>query len=261
MEMREDGQDLLVPRPKIFMGIPIHPVTPSRLVDIIVEWGKGTRLRRVYNVNVHAMNLAYELPDFKRYLQHADLVFCDGFGVKLMAKLAGIDIPSRMTPPDWIDDLAREAAKRGQSFFALGDEEGVAAQFLELLCSRNPGLVAAGSHHGFFEKSGPQNQEVIETINASEATFLFVGFGMPLQERWIEENAHALRVKVVFPIGALFRWYTGYEERPPRWVTDNGLEWLARLCRHPVRLFRRYAIGNPLFLARVLRSLVVGNNT
>ena len=242
------------------MEVPIHPVTPAQLVDILVEWGNGPGFRRVYNVNVHAMNLAAELPDFKKYLQNADLVFCDGFGVKLMAKLAGIDIPSRMTPPDWIDDLADKAAKRGQSFFALGDEAGVAARFLEMICSRHPGLGVAGSHHGFFEKTGPQNDAVIETINESGATFLLVGFGMPLQERWIEENAHALRVKVALSVGALFRWDTGYEQRPPRWVTDSGLEWLARLIRHPVRHFRRYALGNPLFVARVLRSLIDGKN-
>jgi N-acetylglucosaminyldiphosphoundecaprenol N-acetyl-beta-D-mannosaminyltransferase len=261
MEVQGDGNTIQIPAPKVFMGIPIHPVTATQLVDIIVHWGSGTEFRRVYNVNVHAMNLAEEQPDFKRFLQHADLVFCDGFGVKLMAKVAGIDIPERMTPPDWIDDFAEKAANRGLSVFALGDEDGVAAQFLDLLRSRHPRLIVAGSHHGFFAKSGPENDAIIETINKSGATFLFVGFGMPLQERWIEQNAHALQVKVALPVGALFRWYAGYEKRAPRWVTDLGLEWLARFIRHPVRLFKRYAVGNPLFAARVLRSMVTGRQS
>jgi len=253
MQPAEVAGKTCVPSPKIFLGVPIHPVSPSQLVDIIVAWGKEPGLHRVYNVNVHAMNLAQDLPDFKSSLQRADLVFCDGFGVKWLAKMAKVHIPYRTTPPDWIDDFAREAAKCRQSVFAIGDEDGVADRFLRLLCSRHPGLIAAGSHHGFFDKTGAENEAVIEKINKSEATHLLVGFGMPLQERWIEQNAHALRVRVVLPVGALFRWYCGFEKRAPRWVTDHGLEWVARYLRHPVRHFRRYMIGNPLLLARALR--------
>lgn len=255
----EELKNAQVPVAKEFLGVPIHPLNSSQLVDIIVSWGNEAQLRRVYNVNVHAMNLAQDLPHFKGYLQKADLVFCDGFGVKWMAKMAKIDIPFRMTPPDWIDDFAEKASKCGQSVFALGDEEGVAAQFLVLLCSRHPGLIAAGSHHGFFEKVGPENDAVVEEINKSRATHLLVGFGMPLQEQWIEQNAHALQVRVVLPVGALFRWYMGFEKRAPRWMTDHGLEWVWRFLRHPLRHFRRYIIGNPLLLARVLRSRFLKN--
>jgi len=257
MQPAADAGKIYVPSPKKFLGVPIHPVSPSQLVDIIVSWGKEPGLHRVYNVNVHAMNLAQDLPDFKSCLQKADLVFCDGFGVKWLARIAKVDIPYRLTPPDWIDAFAAKAAKLGQSVFALGDEEGVASHFLRLLCSRHPGLIAAGSHHGFFVKTGPENDAVIEKINRSGATHLLVGFGMPLQERWIEQYAHALRVRVVLPIGALFRWYSGYEKRAPRWATDRGLEWVARFLSHPVRHFGRYMIGNPLLLARALRSRFV----
>jgi N-acetylglucosaminyldiphosphoundecaprenol N-acetyl-beta-D-mannosaminyltransferase len=250
----DKSPDIVVPDPVYLLGVPIHPVSPAELVRIIVQWGAEDAFRRVYNVNVYAMNLAQELPDFKEYLQKADLVFCDGFGVKWIAKLANVEIPYRMTPPDWIDDFADAAAKAGQSVFALGDEQIVAARFVEMLKDRHPGLKIAGSHTGFFEKTGAENEAMIQKINESGAVHLFVGFGMPRQERWIEANAHALRVKVVFPIGALFRWYIGYEKRASPWMTAHGLEWLSRLIRHPMRHFRRYIVGNPLFLMRALRS-------
>jgi N-acetylglucosaminyldiphosphoundecaprenol N-acetyl-beta-D-mannosaminyltransferase len=241
------------PQPVRLLDIPIHPVSPAELVDTIVTWGGQEAQRKVYNVNVHAMNLAAKHEDFKTALQRADLVFCDGFGVKWGARIAGIDIPYRMTPPDWIDDFAAKTAHAGQSVFALGDEDGIAARFQQALQERHPGYLAAGSHHGFFEKTGAENDAVIERINNSGAKHLLVGFGMPLQERWLESNAARLRPRVFLPVGALFRWYIGADKRAPRWMTDNGLEWLARFAQHPSRHFQRYAVGNPQFLFRVLR--------
>ena len=256
-----DSNDVLhplVPTPVDVLGIPVHPVSPRELVATMVAWGNGTSTRRVYNVNVHAMNLACREADFRAALQRADLVFCDGFGVKWGASLLGHELPHRMTPPDWIDDFAAATARAGQSVYALGDESGVAASFQDLLTQRHPGYRSAGSHHGFFDREGPENEHVVAQINASGATHLLVGLGMPLQERWLEANASQLQPRVLVPVGALFRWYAGVEQRAPRWMTDRGLEWLARFLRHPVRHFRRYAVGNPLFLSRVLAARVRG---
>jgi N-acetylglucosaminyldiphosphoundecaprenol N-acetyl-beta-D-mannosaminyltransferase len=246
--------DAGVPPPLWLLGVPIHPLRPAQLVEAIVAFGRGDRLRRVYNVNVHAMNLAHDDPEFAGYLRGADLVFCDGYGVKWGARLAGLSIPDRMTPPDWIDDFAAATARAKQRVFAVGDVEGVAASFQTLLGDRHPGYLSAGAHHGFFAKEGPENDAVIAAINQSRATHLLVGLGMPTQERWIERNADRLDVKVVIPVGALFRWVIGHERRAPRWMTSSGLEWAARLGRHPIRHFRRYVIGNPRFLVRLVRS-------
>lgn len=253
-----DAAPELIPPPVSLLGIPIHPVSPAQLVAAAVAFGRGDRLRRVYNVNAHAMNLAADDPGFAAALRGADLVFCDGFGVKWGARLAGLEITHRMTPPDWVDAFAAATASASQKVYALGDEDGIAAAFQAELAARHPGYLAAGAHHGFFAKQGPENDAVIAAINDSGATHLLVGFGMPLQERWIEQNAARLAVRVAIPVGALFRWITGHEARAPRWMTGHGLEWVARLARHPVRHFRRYVIGNPRFLARVLRARLAG---
>lgn len=242
-----------VPPAVDLLGIPIHPVSPDGLVRTLVNWGKGPTQRRASYVNVHAMNLAASNESFRTALIQSDLVFCDGIGVKWAGRLAGHRIPHRMTPPDWIDEFAAATARAGQSVFALGDEAGIAARFQQLLASRHPGYCDAGSHHGFFHKEGAENDTVVGAINASGAHHLLIGFGMPLQELWLERNARRLAPRVLMPVGALFRWYTGTDRRAPRWMTDHGLEWLARFARHPLRHFRRYAIGNPAFMLRVLR--------
>ena len=111
-----------------------------------------------------------------------------------------------------------------------------------------------GDAHGFFEKSGSENEYVVSKINTAAPHILLVGMGMPVQEFWIDENIGRLNAKVYLPVGAAFRWYCGVEKRAPKWVTDHGFEWLARLTAHPIRLFRRYAIGNPLFFIRLVKT-------
>jgi len=239
--------------------VPIHPVSAEQLVETLVHWGHGEQTRRVYNVNVHAMNLAAKHPDHLAALQSADLVFCDGFGVKWGARMAGVHVPHRMTPPDWIDAFAAAAGASGQTVYALGDEPGVAEAFQRALALRHPAYRSAGAHHGFFEKEGPECDAVVEAINRSGATHLLVGLGMPTQERWVEANLSRLRPRVLLPVGALYRWYVGVDQRAPRWMTDRGLEWLGRLARDPRRHFRRYVVGNPRFLARVLWARVRGS--
>jgi N-acetylglucosaminyldiphosphoundecaprenol N-acetyl-beta-D-mannosaminyltransferase len=228
---------------------------------ILVNWGNQDKFRKVYYVNAHAMNLAHEEPDFRGFLQKADLVFCDGYGVKWLAGMMGINIPYRLTPPDWIDDFASETAKAKQSVFVIGDQDGIAETFGRALEKTHPGYKHAGSHHGFFVKTGPENRTILDKINDSGATHLLVGFGMPLQERWIETNAQQLQVRVAVGVGALFRWYIEFEKRAPKWMTDNGLEWALRFLRHPKRHFRRYVVGNPLLLMRVLYARFIRDSS
>src|SRR5690606_9053131 len=114
------------------------------------------------------------------------------------------------------------------------------------------------THHGFFDKApgGPESLAVIGGINATRPDIVIVGFGMPAQERWVHDHRSALDAPVVLTGGAVFDYVSGRLRRAPAWMTGHGLEWLGRLVIEPRRLMRRYVVGNPLFLARVLRERV-----
>ena len=94
-------------------------------------------------------------------------------------------------------------------------------------------------------------------INTAEPDILLVGFGSPLQERWLMENRDRVNAHVALTGGAVFGYVSGELRRGPRLLTDNGFEWLARLLVEPRRLWRRYLLGNPLFLLRVLMQRLV----
>lgn len=208
----------------------------------------------VLNVNAHCLNLCHEAEELRRFFAGADVVFCDGAGVRLAARMLGGRLPERITYADWLPRLASLAEEREFSLFFLGARPGVAVQAAQRLRGAHPGLRIVGVRHGYFDHraESPENGAVVAEINAARPDVLLLGLGMPLQERWLMENHRNLDVGVALTGGAVFDYASGRLRRGPRLLTDNGFEWLARLFIEPRRLWRRYLLGNPLFLARVL---------
>lgn len=238
------------------LGVRVNTLPVESLVNFVTRTIlAGAKARAVY-VNISAINLAQELGWFRDFLNSSDIVYCDGFGVKWGARLLGLRIPSRYTPPDWITLLAAECVSQRFSLYLLGARPGVAEKVAVILKGQFPELSIVGAHHGYFDKSpeGVENEGVLQAINAAGPDILLVGFGMPLQERWLMENWDRLQTRVALPVGALFDYLAGEFPRAPHWMTDHGLEWLGRLIIEPRRLWRRYLLGNPRFLWLVLKQ-------
>lgn len=232
-----------------------HKVTVDQLIEFIADCTQKDKKTIVGNVNVRAANLAYELPWYRNFLNRSDLVFCDGFGILVGSKLLGNCVQSchRMTCPDYIEDLVKACERRNASIFLLAGKPGITDKAIQKLRAIAPTITIQG-HHGYFEKSGTENDAVIEKINQFRPDVLYVGFGMPLQEQWIMENCDRINAKVFLPLGACLDFYTNTVYRGPRWATDLGLEWLTRLLTEPHRLWKRYLVGNPLFFYRILKE-------
>lgn len=212
----------------------------------------------VLNANAHCLNLCYEDHRLRSFLNSASLVFCDGAGVMLAGRILGRRIPQRITYADWIWRLAALAETEEFSLYLLGARPGVVEKAARRLKARHPRLKIAGTQHGYFDHSAnsTENEAVIAGINAAAPDILVVGFGMPLQEYWLMENWGRMNAKVALTGGAVFDYAARELRRGPRLMTVHGFEWLARLLIEPRRLWRRYLIGNPLFLIRVLRQRV-----
>ena len=118
----------------------------------------------------------------------------------------------------------------------------------DLLGPRWPG-VTLGCRDGYFDASpgSPDNAKALADIAAFEPDIIFVGMGMPRQERWIQDNRAAITRGVIFSVGAAFDYEAGVQKAAPRWTGRVGLEWLYRLASQPVRLAHRYLV-EPWFL-------------
>lgn len=241
-------------RPVSVLGVRVDDLSASELIARIMAAVRAGPKMIVANVNAHAINLAFENPWLRDFFNRCEIVYCDGFGVKWGAALLGRRIANRASLGDWFDLLVASAAANGFSLFLLGGREGIAEGASRRLMQRHPGLRVVGCAHGYFDKSAgsPANRAVVDKINALKPDILVVAMGMPIQERWLLENWGAIAGKVAMPSGAVLDYAADAKSRPPRFLTDRGLEWAGRMFVEPGRLWRRYLVGNPLFILRVL---------
>ncbi len=238
------------------LGVGVDAISLAGVLDKVQTAVSGGGHFLISHVNITGLNLAYEQPWLRDFYNRCDLVYCDGMGVQLAARWLGTPLPERFTLADWVWRLAGLAAESRFSLYLLGNPPGVAEKAAHKLAEGTPGLQIAGTQHGFFEKTPGQveNEAVIAAINACRPNVLLVGFGMPVQERWLAENWPRLRVNVAITCGALFEYLAGDLPRGPRWMTQNYLEWLARLTISPRRYAGRYVRDIPLFMWRVAKQ-------
>lgn len=238
-------------------GVRYHVVRRQDIFDSIRWAAENNEGGNIMNVNIHAMNLAYEDSSFRNILNNADMVFVDGAGVKLGCKMARLDVGQRLTPADWLEEMFEMCSREQWPIFLLGDIDVMGERFEEAMAERYPDCPFAGRHNGFFDREGEENDKVIEMINNSGAKVILVGMSMPIQEKWIWDNRDKLKPPVRLATGAFHRIFTGDIDRAPKWVTDNGFEWLYRLMMQP-HTWKRYILGNPLFMLRVAWHHILG---
>jgi len=228
------------------LGVGIDPVNRGGLLNVVerlVERGGAT----VAYANAHVLNLAVRDPELRAFLNAADLCYCDGGGVRLGAWLLGEQLPERMTGADWIWDLAACAEGRWRLFW-IGGEPGVAAAAAARLRECHPRLPIE-TEHGFHT----DDDALLARVNHARPDIVLVGMGTPLQERWVATHRGRILAPVVWVLGATADFVSGKVPRGPAWLYERH-EWLARLIAEPQRLWRRYLIGNSLFLGRVLAA-------
>lgn len=237
------------------LGVGVDGLSLDELLSAVGHAIQAAERVTITYVNVHVLNQSARDPGLRSFLERADVVFCDGNGVRLGARLLGQELPHRMTGADWIWDLAARAEGRWRIYW-IGGEPGVTAAAAGALRARFPGLEIA-TDHGFHPRTGPEDDASVRRINDFYPDIILVGMGTPEQERWVEARRERLNAPVVWCLGATADFLSGRARRGPRWLTDRA-EWLDRLWTDPRRLWRRFLIGNGLFVARVLRERALG---
>lgn len=233
-----------------FLGIRVDVLDTDGLRERVLALARQQGPHRVMYVNADCMLIAGKNAAYREALNRADLVYADGIGVVLGARLWGHRLPGRSTGADFMPGFCRDFAGHGIRLFLLGARQGVAAAAARRLCEQAPGLQVVGTHHGYFRPG--ESGRIIGQINRARPHVLLVGMGAPCQELWIDGHSHELRVPVLWGVGGLFDFLSGRTRRGPQWLLDHGFEWLCRLLVEPRRLWRRYLIGNVRFVFHVL---------
>jgi N-acetylglucosaminyldiphosphoundecaprenol N-acetyl-beta-D-mannosaminyltransferase len=237
--------------------VQIDPVTMQETIERIAKALKvrGIRSLHVATPNAQFVQIARSNPRFAEVLAKVELSVADGVPLVWASRLLGNPLPGRVNGTDLMVRLCQESAYRNWSVYFLGGRPGAADAAVEVLRRQYPGLKIAGTDcppMGFSEDE-ELDRTVASRIEAAAPDVLFVGFGAPKQELWIDEH-RALPVGVMVGVGGSFELVAGITRRAPIFFQKAGLEWLWRVGMEPGRLWKRYLIGNTLFVLVVLRQ-------
>lgn len=248
--MRQDSLD-----PSItVLGIDVHQSDICQVVDQVMAWTSNSGVHVAVGINANVCNLAAADAEFAYLITQADLRYADGQSVVWAMRLLGGRLRQRVATTDLIVPLADRAEREDKRLFLYGAAPGVSAAAAERLREHHPRL-QIDSHHGFA--SAAEMPEVLAAITRHRTDILLVGTGDPHQHRWIAMHRQQLTTPAVLTCGGLFDWVSGKNRRAPGWMIRSGLEWLWRLVIEPRRLAKRYLVGNPQFVARLAKQLVL----
>ncbi len=231
-------------------GISLENTSLANASASIVRDAQSGVRKKVYFINAHCINIAAKNISYYHLLKKEALLFADGSGMRIASRLAGFLLKDNVNGTDLFPVMCRDAATVGTKLALLGARPGVAKRCADNMRSQFPGLNIVWINDGYFSLDTEEN--LIRSINDSGAQIIFVAMGVPMQEFWIARNADKLRAPVLVGVGALFDFYSGTVPRAPLRLRQLGLEWLFRFVIEPRRLFVRYIIGNPVFIARVI---------
>ena len=248
------------------LGVRLTGSTLDEVVGLIVRWAGERTPRTVRVFAVDPILKAVSEPALARLANdRSDLVLTDGMPLVFIGRHAAHLPIGRCYGPDVMLEVMDRGRATGVRHYLYGGTDEHTHELLRAkLLSRFPGLRIVGGRVppmravALDSPWDDEDEATVRDIEASGADIVWVGIGTPKQDYWIERARSRLTAPVAIAVGAAFNFHAGTVRQAPRWMMRCGLEWLFRLCAEPRRLWRRYLLGNPRFIALVLRQWLTG---
>jgi N-acetylglucosaminyldiphosphoundecaprenol N-acetyl-beta-D-mannosaminyltransferase len=235
------------------LGILMNAVDYEAAVEFVIRSARERRGAAISALAVHGLMTGVLDGEQKYRLNHFDLLVPDGHPVRwALNALYRTGLPDRVYGPNLTLKVCKRAEEEKLPVYFYGSTPQVLAGVRRYLQARFPALIVAGMEPSKFRRlNAAEKGEAVARIRASGAAIAFAGLGCPRQEVWAYEFREALSMPVL-AVGAAFPFFAGEVPQAPQWVQDRGLEWLFRLLAEPRRLWRRYVLLNPAYVALVI---------
>jgi N-acetylglucosaminyldiphosphoundecaprenol N-acetyl-beta-D-mannosaminyltransferase len=207
--------------------------------------------------NVHTVMAAQEDSELRAALMSSSLNVPDGQPLVWAINALGHSLNGRVYGPELMSLACAHAVQQGHRFYLYGGRnQGALVQLALNLRNLYPGVKIVGGYsppHRLL--TSEEEIAVAEEINRSRADVVWVGIGVPKQEKWMARMRPHLEAPLLIGVGAAFDFHAGLVPQAPPWLQRAGLEWAYRLAHEPRRLWRRYLRYNPRFLGAFARQL------
>lgn len=239
------------------LGVNIAVTNMQDTVDLIVSQIDDLRGKFICLSNVHTTVMAEADEEYRIIQNSAFLALPDGSPLALVQRLRGYKEAEQVPGPDLMPALWKETENTEISHYFYGSTPETIDALHVKIKEKYPLLKIAGMESPPFRPlSEEENKEVIQRINDSGASIVWVGLGAPKQERWMYEHQDKINA-LMLGVGAGFDFHAGTVKRAPQWMRNHYLEWLYRLVQDPGRLWKRYVKTNSKFLMLSIKDAFV----
>lgn len=219
----------------------------------------------INTINAHSYNTARKDELFAEALTNGDVLIPDGVSIVKACRWIKAKSQPKERIAGWdlfefemnkLEECGRTLRSPQRTVMFMGSSQKVLDLIVKRAAEVYPHLkVVTYSPPYKPEFSDDDNKAIIDAINAADPDLLWIGMTAPKQEKWTYSHWDELNIHChVGTIGAVFDFFAGTVERAPMWWQRHGLEWLYRLLKEPKRMWRRYIIGNALFLWNMLKE-------
>jgi N-acetylglucosaminyldiphosphoundecaprenol N-acetyl-beta-D-mannosaminyltransferase len=239
------------------LGVGVSAITMEMALAQIDAWIASREQQYVCVTGVHGVMESQRDPALRSILCRSGLTTPDGMPLVWLSKLHGFRHVERVYGPDLLLATCERSVGNGHRHFLYGGDDALVEALAEKLRQRYPGIAIVGAYAPPFRPLTPdEDADVTRRINEAQADIVWVGLSTPKQERWMAEHHTRLSAPVMIGVGAAFDFGAGRKRQAPRWMQRSGIEWFFRLVQEPRRLWRRYVINNPRFVALVLLQVL-----
>ena len=224
-----------------FMNTFLDNISAAEALDYIDDWIASGKTGRIITPNCDHIVQIEKKPSLKPIWDSAELLLADGHPLLWFAKWYGTPLKEKINGSSFTPELCGRAAEKGYGVFLLGAAPGVAQKAAERLQKDYPGLCISGTYSPpfGFEKNPEEVKKINSMLKESKTDILILGLGSPKQEVFSYENMEQYQIPVTINAGATIDFLAGNQKRAPKWMVDNGLEWLYRMMKEPKRVGKR----------------------
>ena len=239
------------------LGIPLALTSYDEMLDWIDRFLASGERGYLTACNTHTVTASLEDTELRTALLGASVNLPDGQPLVWAINALGHSLRGRVYGPELMGRACERAAELGHQLYLYGGtNQGALVQLALNLRHRYPGIKIVGGYsppHRLL--TDEEAAAVAEEINHSKADIVWVGIGVPKQEKWMAKMRPLLHAPLLVGVGAAFDFHAGLKAQAPMWIQEAGLEWAYRLAHEPRRLWRRYLRYNPRFLGAFARQL------
>ncbi len=240
------------------LGTKVNIVQIPGVISLMKRWIEEKTTGN-YIVISNANDVVTSREDIKvrEAVNNSSLSVPDGISLVMLARLYGYNLKKRVYGPDLMLEFLKISENKGYSHFFYGSTNDTLNKLILNLKKKFAKLKIIDSYSPpFRDIDNEEDKAIVDRINRASPDVLWVGLGCPKQQLWMYEHRDKLKVPVMVGIGAAFDFLAGTRKQAPKWMQRLGLEWLFRLITEPRRLWKRYLIGNTMFIWLILKQLI-----